>query len=382
MEKVTFTKIAQKFRMLIIDNPLFWLSRLIDYPLIAPDSIQLNFLFRCNLSCRMCKMGDRDPQKELSLSDLKKIVNEASDLGVKEALILGGEPFLRPDLFDLIKHINSRKMKSIVVTNGTLLTEENLEKVKESKLFHIAVSLDAADDKTMSAIRGAGVFGEIIANVERFQKKKNKEKDFHTGISNCVTIMDQNIAGLFDIVKLSKRIGFYDVVFQPVVFDNTNQVMTSDVFDTRIHPDKFPVMEEAINRIIEFKKSGVENHRYIKNSIKNLELIKSYFKGTLKRKDRQCYAGFNRIQATQDSKIYFCVSPAGSHDVSFGNIRESNIKDVWYSAKAREYRKAIRKAKCCCMQRCAYRESFENAESILEKQSIMLAKALKSTFRK
>ncbi|MFC2140563.1 SPASM domain-containing protein [Candidatus Auribacterota bacterium] len=95
--------------------------------------------------------------------------------------------------------------------------------------------------------------------------------------------------------------------------------------------------------------------------------MKKYFKGTLSSHERKCYIGFNRIQCTQDSKIYMCAALEGSDEVSFGNIEKNSLESLWKSDKAANLRKEIKKNKCCCMQRCAYREDFENFEGLIEK---------------
>lgn len=355
---------------LFIKNILFWLSRTIDFPLVSPDTIQLNFLFRCNLRCKMCKMETRDTTKEIPLDMLKKLVLSAKDIGIKNVLILGGEPFLREDLFDLVEYIKQKNMISIVVTNGTLLTEKILEKAMNSGLSHLCLSIDGSNDRVLSSIRGEGVFERIVLSIEKFMQFKERYNDFHIEINNCVTIMEENIEDLYNIVILSKKLGLKNVVFQPVVPDNTDQIKVGISANPRLPIEKIEIIEHSINKLIEFKKSNIENFNFIINSIKNLELIKKYFNGTISRRERECYAGFNRIQITQDLKIYFCVSPQGSNEASFGNLRTERLKDIWYSSKAKKYRKVIRKAKCCCLQRCSFRDEFENVESIFEKLAL------------
>jgi MoaA/NifB/PqqE/SkfB family radical SAM enzyme len=355
-----------KYFGLVLKNSLFWLSRKIDYPLLPPDILQLNFLYRCNLSCRMCSMKTKDHRLEVPLEVLKKLVDQAGMLGIKQALILGGEPFLSPGLFTLIKHVKKQKMISIVVTNGTLLNSDNLSGIESSGLDHLVISLDGSNEAILGAVRGPGVFATIEENIRKFNEFKTRHPQMATNISNCVTIMQQNIEDLLNIVELSRDWGVVSVVFQPVVANNTDQVKSGNISDTNIPSEKFAQMEMAIDRLIEFKKSSPENYSYVINSIRNLELIKKYFKGTLTRRDRKCYVGFNRFQVTQDNKVYFCV-PTENNEVSFGNIQNDSIKDIWYSAKAKKYRIKAREIDCCCMQRCSYRDAFEEIESLWEK---------------
>ena len=352
---------------MIANNILFRLSRLIDYPLVPPDVIQLNLLYRCNLKCRMCKMQTKDSSLELPLGTLKKLIEQARAMKIKQALFLGGEPFLVAHLFELVKHASARGMTTIVVTNGTLLTDEMLQEIKRSGLSHIVVSLDGSCENVLSPIRGPGVFDKIIANIVRLQEFRRKYRDFRIELNSCITIMDQNIEDLYNIVMLSRKIGFDSVVFQPVVPDNTDQIKCANTAGSSIPPEKIGRMADALDRLIGFKKSGVENYAYIMNSIKNLELIKKYFKGQLARRERPCYVGFNRFQIAQDSKVYFCAPLEGTDEVSFGNIQKDSIKDIWYSSQAREFRRQIKQNGCCCMQRCAYRDNFEQIESFIER---------------
>jgi MoaA/NifB/PqqE/SkfB family radical SAM enzyme len=229
------------------------------------------------------------------------------------------------------------------------------------------VSLDASNNKILSSIRGEGVFEKIVSNIHAFQQFKERNKNCATGISNCVTIMNQNIDDLYNIILLSQELKFNDVIFQPVLFDNTNQIKKGNKPGTMIPLERISIMEQAIQELIDFKKSEEKNYNYIINSIKNLELIKKYFKGNIQPEERKCYAGFNRLQITQDSKVYMCAALENSQDVSFANIQKDKLKDLWWSPEARQFRRQIKKSRCCCMQRCASREKFERIEGIWEK---------------
>ena len=130
----------------------FWLSRQIDYPLVEPDILQLCFLFRCNLKCRMCNIRERQEAVrkeglscELPEETMKSLISQASKMKIRKLFLLGGEPFLSESLFGVLDFARSCGMSSIISTNGTLLDNRQIiEKVIGSGLETLAVSIDGA----------------------------------------------------------------------------------------------------------------------------------------------------------------------------------------------------------------------------------------------
>lgn len=109
------------------------------------------------------------------------------------------------------------------------------------------------------------------------------------------------------------------------------------------------------------------NFDVIGNSIKHLELIKKYFRQKVPVRQLPCYAGFNRLQIIQEGKVYFCVSQQ-DHEAAFGDLRQSSLKELWFSKEARAYRRLIRKCKFSCLQWCSYRDDFDVVRSIFQKR--------------
>lgn len=98
----------------------------------VPIFFDLEITARCNHNCRHCDInlpaGDKDAQaRELSLADIKKIVDEAVSLGALCCLITGGEPLLRDDFFDIYRYIKQKGLLVSVFTNATLVNDEHIE---------------------------------------------------------------------------------------------------------------------------------------------------------------------------------------------------------------------------------------------------------------
>jgi MoaA/NifB/PqqE/SkfB family radical SAM enzyme len=88
----------------------------------------LDLTYRCNNNCRHCwlRMPPSSPEsrKELSLDEIKDIVDEARKMGCRHWRISGGEPMLRPDFAEIFDYITSRAASYSLNTNGTLITPE------------------------------------------------------------------------------------------------------------------------------------------------------------------------------------------------------------------------------------------------------------------
>jgi len=345
---------------------LFWLSRKIDYPLVPADALQINFSFDCNLRCKMCSMHERMESNKalgrpvaLDALTIKKLIKEGADMKVRSLILIGGEPFLEPQLFDIVSFGVSCGIPSItVVTNGTIMSEQIAEKMFESGLTSLSVSIDAASEDTFARIRGQRYLEKIIANINLINEMKEKRKEIIPGICCVCTIMDQNLEELTGVIELCRKLKIGKIIFQPVVGDNTDQAKLDADSDVFVKPERFKALDGAIDSIIEYKTSSEENFDFIANSLQHLEAIKKYLKGRSKASKMNCYAGYNRIQVVQEGKLYFCVSQ-NHHEATLGDVKKESLKDLWCSSKAREFRKSIRKCRKPCLQWCSYRDDFD-----------------------
>ncbi len=352
-----------KISGLLADNFLFWLSRQIDYPLIAPDTVQVNFTFRCNLSCSMCSMAEQKKflesqgrRTEIDTATLFRIVDETVRLGTKNILLIGGEPLLHPELFSLTAYARKRQRNVIIVTNGVLLDEKSLRKCQESVNW-LSVSIDAVRPKTFERIRGANVLPRIISNLERLNRLREETGRLEPKTVAVCTIMNENLEELTEVARLCRGLGMEKVIFQPVVSNNADQGQREFGQKFFVPKERLGVLDKAIDDLIEYKRGGPEGFAMIANSLGHLKKIKQYFRGTLKRA-YPCYAGYNRLQIAQDYDVYFCLPPDTGVETSFGDVSKQGLRELWFSPEARKRRRLIRSCRVPCLQWCAYRDDF------------------------
>ena len=99
------------------------------------QNVQIQITEKCNLKCRHCYVNNRSIETAVSFMSadvLNKIIKECVELGVFVITLTGGEPFMHPNLWDIIKKIKEYGILVNVQTNGTLINERNIIKIKDN----------------------------------------------------------------------------------------------------------------------------------------------------------------------------------------------------------------------------------------------------------
>ncbi len=323
----------------------------------------------CGMHEQMRSLENQGRSVEIGSDAFRKVIREAKEIGAKTLLFIGGEPFVRDDLFDLVIYARNLGLNPIIVTNGVLLNQENILKCFESGIDWLSISIDADSEDTFRRIRGENVLGKIINNIELLNNlKKEKKRDFPRIVSVC-TIMNDNLEELLDVVNLCKRLEIARIIFQPVVAHNVDQAKRDGDSLCLVPGERLKLLERAIDKLIAYKTKSPENFDFIVNNIWHLKLIKKYFNGRVRPRELPCYAGYNRLQVVQEGKVYFCV-PQEKYEATFGDIRRDTLQKLWFSKEARLRRKLIKRCNSPCLQWCSYRDEFIELMDVFEKKDL------------
>ncbi|OPZ60586.1 MAG: Antilisterial bacteriocin subtilosin biosynthesis protein AlbA [Deltaproteobacteria bacterium ADurb.Bin510] len=135
----------------------------------APQLVALELTRACNLSCRHCRAAAelKGAPDELDTAEVKALLAELSELGVKMVILTGGEPLLRQDVFELAEYGVGLGLRMTLATNATLLSAELAGRIKTSGIVRVAVSLDGTCAAVHDEFRGqAGAFAQALKGVE------------------------------------------------------------------------------------------------------------------------------------------------------------------------------------------------------------------------
>jgi predicted phosphodiesterase/uncharacterized Fe-S cluster-containing radical SAM superfamily protein len=134
-----------------------------------PSRLWVYSNFHCNLACDYCAVASSpwaDP-RTLSLDAFRGIVDEAVAEGFGEVYVTGGEPFLHPDLVDLLAY-SAERLPTVLLTNAMLLRGRRLERFRTlagSPRLVVQTSLDGATPATHDVHRGAGSFARTVEGI-------------------------------------------------------------------------------------------------------------------------------------------------------------------------------------------------------------------------
>ena len=103
-----------------------------------------NLIRRCNLTCMHCYSisADKDFAGELSTNKVFSVMDDLKKFRVPVLILSGGEPLLRPDIFDIAQQAKEMGFYVGLSTNGTLIDEGNIDKIAEVGFNYVGVSLD------------------------------------------------------------------------------------------------------------------------------------------------------------------------------------------------------------------------------------------------
>ncbi len=181
----------------------------------------------CNADCIHCyeKFLHNAFNKSLSTSQIKDVIDQFAKMGGAMVYFCSGEFLIRNDAIELIKYVRSYRMLVSVTTNGILLTEEYINRLKDAGLTDVVVSIDSADPKTHDKYRGVeGCFAKATEGL-RLAKAKG------IGIHIWTYVTKTNFDELEDIYALSKELGVVEAfIYFPLLsgklFDKPDENLT------------------------------------------------------------------------------------------------------------------------------------------------------------
>lgn len=118
---------------------------------------------RCNLRCPHCASASGEAREgEMSLDQAQRVIQDLRKLGCEELALLGGEPFLRPDWYEIASAVKSAGIELQLITNGLLVNAKIRRQVLSLDPETFNVSVDGATPESYRRIRGVDGFGTCM----------------------------------------------------------------------------------------------------------------------------------------------------------------------------------------------------------------------------
>jgi 12,18-didecarboxysiroheme deacetylase len=326
-------------------------SHLLQFAAVKRPVVVWNMTRRCNLRCVHCYSQSQNKvyPEELTTAEGKVLIDDLASFSCPVILFSGGEPLMRDDLSELVRHATDRGIRAVISTNGTLITDDFARTFTKIGLSYVGVSLDGLRE-THDRFRGVkGAFDGAMTGIRRCL-----DAGIKVGIR--FTINRQNasdIPFIFDLIEAEgiPRACFYHLVYtgrgSKLVDEDLSHGETRAVLDL--------IMERTrrlFNRGLEKEILTVDNHAdgpyvYLRllredpsRAAEVLELLKMN-EGNSSGHGIGCVSWDGKVHADQFWR-----------DISFGNVRQRPFSQIW-SDTSNELMTRLKDKKRYVTGRCA-----------------------------
>ncbi len=280
---------------------------------------QWHFLTQCNLRCKHCYQDDY-VHGELPFEKLKEIADKITEALTRWNMygrisLTGGEPLLSKSLFPLIAYLNAnnRILSINILTNGTLINEEIVEKIKKfNKIKQIQISLDGGNAEEHDRVRGKGAFNKTIKGI-RLLKSANIE------VALMYTLMRINKESYMDFIHLAEEENVDAITLERVTPCGNSSI--SDVLSA----EEVHEIYSNISRYSNHVKNGVKIRRARPlwvNTNCELDYLSDRVGGF-------CPVGLTALAILWDGTIL----PCRRLEIPIGNIFTDGLFKIWYGSE-------------------------------------------------
>jgi len=277
-------------------------------------SLELELSHACNLRCVYCYAASGTPlANEISLTEIKDVIDQAADLGAKKIIVLGGgEPLLYPHLFEVIDYILNKNLEADLFTNGTMITKEIAKKLFKRKIS-IVLKQNSQVPETQDFLAGnEGTHAAIAVGLKHLREAGYPDKEHALGIETI--ICQQNYDEIPTLWRWARDRGII-----PYVETMTMQGRAKDHDSLEVPVDKVRVLFEELSKIdAEEYGNAWQPHPPLAAS-------------QCSRHEYSC-----TVVANGD------INPCPGVNISVGNIREKSLKEILTSSEVMQDLRHIR----------------------------------------
>ena len=282
--------------------------------------LQWHITERCNLKCKHCYFDEKFLKNELSLNQLFEILKQYFKLLKKWKLprkasrisITGGEPLVRDDFFEFLEkcYQNKEKTRYGILTNGILLNNEKISKLKRFKIDYAQVSLEGMEKKN-DEIRGKGTFEKIVKAAELLVKNK-----INSNIS--VTVTKKNLEDIPRLIELAEKLKVNSLGLRRFIPIGRGRQMQKLMLSSR----------QVRNLYLYILKTNQQ----LRNRMSKLRLVIGCEDGILAQEGypvNRCVAGYSSLTILPNGDVY----PCRRLPIYVGNVLKQSLEEIFYKSE-------------------------------------------------
>lgn len=299
----------------------------------------------CNLACIHCRAASHNGpyEGELNTEESFRLLDQIAEVGSPIIILTGGEPLLRPDIFEIAAHGTKRGLRMVMAPNGTLITEEIARKMAESGIKRISISLDGADEASHDKFRAVeGAFKGAMNGIEH---AKNAGIEFQIN----TTITKKNLTQIPDILKTAEKLGAVaHHIFLLVPTGRGKYIADQEITSKEYEETLNWFYDQSDKTSLQLKATCAPHYYRILRQRAREEGKKITFETHgLDAVTRGCLGGIGFCFISHTGT----VQPCGFLHTDCGNVREQTFGEIWNNSKTflelRDYDKLTGKCGPC-----------------------------------
>jgi len=310
-----------------------------------PEFFQLGLTTQCNLSCKMCPAHSASSKwigqglrfNPQLLERAYEALRYCGDNIKRVFLNDFGEPFLYTDIFDVIQEVHRicPRAKLSLTTNGTLFSEHIINRILQSNLSEIAVSLDAGSEKTFQEIRKGADYHKVTKGIQQYVETRRRSGKKSPIIHTNFVLMRSNIQELPEYVRLATSLGV----------DHIQTVNPFGIFEGDFRERLYKMPGDNCSPHVEKYTDILKEAQGIAKNAGISFSLPPFYPST---PGTDCRArGRTRVYLSPSGNIYPCCIMAAkgpeenSNALVLGNIMQKSLHEIWNSDPRAQYREAF-----------------------------------------
>lgn len=268
--------------------------------------------YACPLQCPYCSnpVDFHKYKDELSTKDWIRVMQEARHLGATQIGFSGGEPLARRDLEQLIAEARSLGYYTNLITSGIGLSEERIASFKQAGLDHIQISFQDSGEELNNLLAGTDAYHQ------KMQMAQAVKANGYPMVL-CFVLHRANIDHIADVLDLAIELKA-DYV----------ELATTQYYGWALHN-----REHLLPSRQQLERAEAVAHRYQAEQKGNMEIyyvVPDYYEN----RPKPCMNGWGKVflTITPDGKALPCHAARDLPGLTFPDVREHSISDIWYES--------------------------------------------------
>jgi tungsten cofactor oxidoreducase radical SAM maturase len=323
--------------------------------LLDIKKVYIEVTTKCNFSCITCiRSSWQDELAHMEWATFENIVRNLKELPKLEAVHFGGfgEPLMHPRIFDMLRIAKGLGLKVEMITNGSYLRQDTVQKLIDMELDVLFTSLDSPEEEEYNQIRPGGDFQDVFSNVKNLQAMKLAQKTKKPELGIEFVAMKKNYARLPKLIQLAWQLHANKVIVSNLLpyHESMKDEIVYDIDDTGCMFGQQSLLTSVQAQMSNMKLRTERNCKFVKD-----KALCVNHQGNVS----PCYA----LMHTYHCYVYGRKKQMFPYYL--GNVNEKSLRDIWLDCGYVNFRRTVDDSQfpsctdCKLLEGCNYTDSNE-----------------------